>query len=213
MSAPRAPACRSFAAVRGQYRGYRQEEDVAADSDVGTFYALSLFIDSWRWAGVPWYLRAGNYLPMTSAGVIIGPTAPPQRLFDDSPTDASGANYIRITLQAGSAVAQAGRIERPGNGFVGKQRELYPCEDFGDGEQTYERLLGDAMAGDRSLFTSRDAVDAAWSVVDLVFFDHPRCLPYAPGSWSPAAADALIAGGGGWHNPAPDARPPTRGRA
>jgi len=190
--------------VRGQYDGYRQEKDVASDSDVETFCALRLFIDSWRWAGVPWYLRSGKRLPTTAAEVLVRLKAPPQRLFDDSPIDASGVNHVRFKLQPGSAVALAARTKRPGHGFVGEQRELYLCEDFGGEDETYERLLGDAMAGDGSLFTSRDAVEAAWAVVDGVLVDHPPCLPYAPGTWGPAAADALIAGDGGWRDPGPE---------
>jgi glucose-6-phosphate 1-dehydrogenase len=196
--------------VRGQYDGYRREKDVAANSDVETFCALRLFIDSWRWAGVPWYLRAGKCLPTTASEVLVRLKPPPQRLFDDSPSAAGGANYIRIKLQPVSAVALAARIKRPGKGFVGEQRELYLCEDRGGEETPYERLLGDAMAGDGSLFTSQDAVEAAWSVVDHVLVDHPSCLPYAPGSWGPSAADTLIAGDGGWHNPARDTAPTRR---
>jgi glucose-6-phosphate 1-dehydrogenase len=192
--------------VRGQYGGYRQEKDVAADSDVETYGALRLFIDSWRWAGVPWYLRAGKCLPTTAAEVLVRLKTPPQRLFDDSPVDPGGANHIRFKLQPSSAVALAARIKRPGHGLVGEQRELYLCEDLGGEEETYERLLGDAMAGDGSLFTSRDAVEAAWAVVDRVLVDHPPCLSYAPGSWGPAAADVLIAGDGGWHDPTPEPR-------
>ena len=193
--------------VRGQYDGYRQEKDVAADSDVETFCALRLFIDSWRWAGVPWYLRAGKCLPTTAAEVVVRLKVPPQRLFDDSPVDARGANHVRFKLQPVSAVALAARIKRPGKGFVGEQRELYLCEDFSGEEQTYERLLGDAMAGDGSLFTSQDAVEAAWAVVDPVLVDHPPCVAYAPGSWGPPAADALIASAGGWHDPTPETKP------
>jgi glucose-6-phosphate 1-dehydrogenase len=194
--------------VRGQYDGYRREKDVAADSDVETFCALRLFIDSWRWAGVPWYLRAGKRLPTTAAEVLVRLKAPPQRLFDDSPSDARGANHMRFKLQPSSAVALAARIKRPGKGFRGEQRELYLCEDFTGEEPTYARLLGDAMAGDGSLFTSRDAVEAAWAVVDRVLVDHPPCLPYAPGTWGPQAAEALIAADGGWHDPTPEAPPP-----
>jgi glucose-6-phosphate 1-dehydrogenase len=193
--------------VRGQYDGYRQEQDVAADSDVETFCALRLFIDSWRWAGVPWYLRAGKRLPTTAAEVLVRLKPPPQRLFDDAAVGADGANHIRFRLQPGSAVALAARVKRPGHGFLGEQRELYLCEDFSGEEQTYERLLGDAMAGDGSLFTSQDAVEAAWAVVDRVLADHPPCLPYAAGTWGPTAADALMAGDGGWHDPTPEARP------
>jgi glucose-6-phosphate 1-dehydrogenase len=193
--------------VRGQYEGYRQQKDVAADSDVETFCALRLGIDSWRWSGVPWYLRSGKCLPTTAAEVLVRLKAPPQRLFDDSPLDAAGSNHIRFKLQPVSAVALAARIKRPGKGFVGEQREIYLCEDFSGEEQTYERLLGDAMAGDGSLFTSQDAVEAAWAVVDHVLVDHAPSLPYARGTWGPAAADALIARDGGWHNPTPEVAP------
>ena len=193
--------------VRGQYDGYRQEKDVAADSDVETYCALRLHIDSWRWAGVPWLLRAGKCLPTTAAEVLVRLKAPPQKLFDDSPVDAAGTNHSRFKLQPVSAVALAARIKRPGRGFVGEQRELYLCEDFAGEEQPYERLLGNAMAGDGSLFTNQDAVEAAWAVVDRVLADPAPCLPYARGTWGPAAADALIAGAGGWHDPMPETGP------
>ena len=126
------------------------------------------------------------------------------RSFDDSHPPDGRANYVRFKLQPMSAVALAARVKRPGKGFVGDQRELYLCEEALSEGSTYERLLGDAMVGDGSLFTGQDAVEAAWAVVDPVLVDHARCLPYAPGSWGPAAADALIAGDGGWHNPAPE---------
>ena len=193
--------------VRGQYTGYRSEKDVAADSDVETYCALRLHIDSWRWAGVPWYLRSGKMLPNTAAEVLVQLRPPPQKLFDDSqpvlPVDGR-ANYLRFKLQPVSVIALAARIKRPGKGYVGDQRELYLGEGAPNGESTYERLLGDAMAGDGALFTSQDAVEAAWAVVDPVLADHPAALPYAPGTWGPQAADALIAGDGGWHNPMPE---------
>ena len=187
--------------VRGQYDGYRNEKDVAADSDVETFCALRLHIDSWRWAGVPWYLRSGKLLPTTAAEVLVQLKPPPQALFDDSHPSDGRANYVRFKLQPMSAVALAARIKRPGKGFLGDQRELYLCEEALSEGSTYERLLGDAMAGDGALFTSQDAVEAAWAVVDPVLVDHHAALAYAPGSWGPTAADALIAADGGWHNP------------
>ena len=186
--------------VRGQYEGYRREKDVAADSDVETYCALRLFIDSWRWSGVPWYLRAGKRLPTSAAEVLVRLQPPPQRLFEDSPVSAIDSNYIRFKLQPTSAVALAARVKRPGPGFTGERGELYLCEDLHDEEPTYERLLTDAMAGDGSLFTSQDAVEAAWAVVDPVLADHAPALPYAPGTWGPVAADALIAADGGWHD-------------
>jgi len=187
--------------VRGQYDGYRQEKDVAADSDVETFCALRLWIDSWRWSGVPWYLRSGKLLPTTAAEVLVQLRPPPQKLFDDAIPQDGRANYVRFKLQPVSAVALAARVKRPGKGFVGDQRELYLREDVQGGETAYERLLGDAMAGDGALFTREDAVEAAWAVVDPVLGMHPEAHPYEPGSWGPKQADALIVADGSWHNP------------
>jgi glucose-6-phosphate 1-dehydrogenase len=194
--------------VRGQYDGYRNETNVAADSDVETFCALRLFIDSWRWSGVPWYLRAGKRLPTSAAEALVRLQPPPQRLFEDSPAAAVDSNYVRFKLQPTSAIALAARVKRPGPGFAGERGELYLCEDLHEEEPTYERLLADAMAGDGSLFTSQDAVEAAWAVVDPVLADHAPALPYAPGSWGPVAADALIAGDGGWHDLGPEVPAP-----
>jgi glucose-6-phosphate 1-dehydrogenase len=188
--------------VRGQYVGYRKENGVAADSDVETFCALRLCIDSWRWSGVPWYLRAGKLLPSTAMEVLVQLKPPPQKLFDDAHPLEGRANYLRFRLQPSSAIALAARVKRAGKEFVGDQRELYLCDDVSNEESPYERLLGDAMAGDGALFTRQDAVEAAWAVVDPVLSDHHPALPYAPGTWGPTAADALIARDGGWHNPA-----------
>ncbi len=194
--------------VRGQYVGYRDEKGVAHDSDVETFCALRLFIDSWRWAGVPWYLRAGKQLPRSVVEVQVQMHPPPQRLFDDSGPAGGRANYFRFRLQPEASIALAARIKRPGKEFVGVQRELYLGEEDPSTMSTYERLLGDAMAGDGALFTDEKAVMAAWAVVEPVLATHSPALAYAPGSWGPAEADALIAGDGGWHDPAVDA--PTR---
>jgi glucose-6-phosphate 1-dehydrogenase len=194
--------------VRGQYAGYRQEKDVPADSDVETYAAVRLFIDSWRWAGVPFYLRAGKHLPVSAGEVLVRLKPPPQQLFDDEPAQTDPPNHLRFKLQPAPAIALAARVKRPGKGYVGEQRELFACEDTRGEEPPYERLLGDAMAGDRSLFTRQDAVEAAWAVVDPVLADHAPALPYAPGSWGPAAADALMADAGGWHNPDASKAPP-----
>ncbi len=190
--------------VRGQYIGYRDEKGVANDSDVETFCALRLFIDSWRWAGVPWYLRAGKRLPSSVVEVQVQMQPPPQQLFDDSGPAGGRANYFRFRLQPEASIALAARIKRSGKEFVGVQRELYLHEDEPNAMSTYERLLGDAMTGDDALFTDEDAVMAAWSVVEPVLATHGAALPYEPGSWGPAEADALIAGDGGWQDPAAD---------
>ncbi len=188
--------------VRGQYRGYRQEPHVARGSDVETFCALRLFIDSWRWEGVPWYLRSGKLLAETAAEVLVQLKPPPQRLFADSRPVTGRANYLRFRLSPNSAVALAARVKRAGKEFVGDQGELYLVEQQPGEEAPYERLLSDAMAGDGALFTREDAVEAAWSVLDGVLKTHSRVRLYQPGSWGPREADALIAADGRWHNPA-----------
>ena len=187
--------------VRGQYAGYRKEPGVAARSDVETFCALRLFIDSWRWAGVPWYLRSGKHLAGTAAEVIVELKPPPQRLFADSAPAAGLANYLRFRLSPNSAVALAARVKRAGREFVGDQRELYLVEEQPGEQAPYARLLGDAMAGNGALFTREDAVEAAWAVVDPVLAKHHRAAPYERGSWGPRKADALISAHGCWHNP------------
>ncbi len=190
--------------VRGQYAGYRQEPGVAKRSDVETFCALRLFIDSWRWQGVPWYLRSGKFLAETAAEILVELKPPPQRLFDDSLPAAGRTNYLRFRLSPSSAVALAARVKRAGKEFIGDQRELYLLEEHPGAEAPYERLLADAMAGNGALFTREDAVEAAWAVVDPVLKNHPRVRPYKRGSWGPKAADALIATDGSWHNPTPE---------
>jgi glucose-6-phosphate 1-dehydrogenase len=188
--------------VRGQYVGYRKEPDVATNSDVETFCALRLFIDSWRWAGVPWYLRSGKYLAETETEILVELKSPPQRLFADSAPTTGRTNYLRFQLSPSSAIAIAARVKRAGKEFVGDQRELYLVEEQSGEETPYERLLGDAMAGDGALFTREDAVEAAWAVVDPVLKTHHRVRPYKRWSWGPKEADAIIVSDGGWHNPA-----------
>ncbi len=190
--------------VRGQYAGYRKEPGVAKDSDVETYCALRLYIDSWRWEGVPWYLRSGKCLAATAAEILVELKPPPQRLFDDSAPADGRANYVRFRLSPDSAIALAARVKRAGKEFIGDQRELYLVEAQVGEELPYERLLGDALAGDGALFTREDAVEAAWTVVEPVLATHPRAAPYRRGGWGPKAADALIAADGGWHNPMPE---------
>ena len=189
--------------VRGQYAGYRKEPDVAKNSDVETFCALRLFIDSWRWQGVPFYLRSGKYLADTATEVLVELKPPPQRLFADSAPTTSRNNYLRFRLSPGAAIALAARVKLAGKEFLGEQRELYLSEENSGVELPYERLLGAAMAGDGALFTREDAVEAAWAVVDPVLKKHPRALSYKRGSWGPKAADEIIEADGGWHNPSP----------
>jgi glucose-6-phosphate 1-dehydrogenase len=193
--------------VRGQYAGYRNEPGVSKRSDVETFCTLRLFIDSWRWQGVPWYLRSGKCLPETAGEVLVLLKPPPQKLFADSAATDGRANYVRFRLSPRSAVALAARVKRVGKEFVGLQRELYLLDHQLGEEAPYARLLTDAMAGEGALFAREDSIEAAWAVVDPILKKHPRAAPYRRGSWGPKAADALIAADGGWHNPKPEKAP------
>jgi glucose-6-phosphate 1-dehydrogenase len=184
--------------VRGQYEGYRKEPGVATNSDVETFCALQLFIDSWRWEGVPWYVRSGKYLAETATEILMELKAPPQKLFADATPN---TNYLRFRLSPNAAIALAARVKLAGKEFVGDQRELYLSEEQPDEESPYERLLGDAMIGDGALFTREDAVEAAWAVVDPVLKKHPRSLTYKRGGWGPKQADAIPGPDSAWQNP------------
>jgi glucose-6-phosphate 1-dehydrogenase len=169
--------------VRGQYAGYRKEPHVAKNSDVETFCALRLFIDSWRWQGVPWYLRSGKYLAENETEILVELKPPPQRLFADSAPATGRANYLRFQLSPKSVIALAARVKRDGKEFVGEQRELYLVDEQPGEESPYERLLGDAMIGDGAPFTREDALEAAWAVVDPVLKKHHPVHPYKRGSW------------------------------
>jgi len=188
--------------VRGQYVGYRNEPGVAKNSDVETYCAARLFIDSWRWEGVPWYIRSGKCLKTSAAEVLVQLNPPPQPLFDDSRPVDGRANYVRFRISPNSAVALAARVKRVGQEFIGDQRELYLLEEQPDEAPPYERLLSDALAGNGALFTRQEAVEAAWAVIDPVLQKHDSAHPYQPGSWGPSQAETLIGPHGPWHNPA-----------
>jgi glucose-6-phosphate 1-dehydrogenase len=185
--------------VSGQYVGYKQEQGVAKKSRVDTFCAARLHIDSWRWQGVPWYIRAGKCLAETVAEVVVELKRPPQALFDDAVN--SAPNYLRFRITPNSAVALGARVKRSGKQFVGEQRELFLLDELVDAESPYQRLIGDALAGDGALFTREDAVEAAWEVVDGVLDTPGQLHKYQPGSWGPKEADKLIAATSSWHDP------------
>lgn len=193
--------------VRGQYAGYRKEEDVAKNSDVETYCAMRLCIDSWRWAGVPFYLRSGKYLADTATEILVEMKPSPQRLFEDSAPKDGRPNYFRFRVSPGASIALAARVKTAGKEFIGEQQELFLCENLEGQEPPYERLLSDAMRGDGALFTREDAVEAAWAVVDPVLKHHHRVRTYKRGSWGPREANALLGPGGVWHNPGPEAPP------
>lgn len=127
--------------------------------------------------------------------------APPQRLFADSAATPGQSNYLRFRISPNSAIALAARVKRAGKEFIGEQKELYLIEEQPGEESPYERLLGDAMAGDGALFAREDAVEAAWAAVDPVLETHHKVWPYERGSWGPKEADAILATGAAWHNP------------
>jgi glucose-6-phosphate 1-dehydrogenase len=187
--------------VRGQFEGYREKDGVAADSDVETYVALRLFIDSWRWGGVPFYIRAGKNLPVTCTEVRVELRSPPQQVFTEALPTPGDTNYLRFRLNPKVAIALGARAKTPGEDFTGSQLELYLCDQHPDEMQPYERLLGDAMHGETLLFAREDGVEAAWAVVEPVLEQHARVVAYPVHSWGPKEADALIEADGGWHDP------------
>ena len=187
--------------VRGQFAGYRDEAGVAPDSQTETFVALRLHIDTWRWSGVPFYIRAGKELPVTTTEIMVTLKEPPQAVFANA--GASAPNYFRFRLSPDVSISVGARVKAPGPVMTGRQTELVVHRDSCEDMMPYERLLGDAIGGDASLFTSAEAVEAAWRVVDPILGNVVPVEPYATDSWGPANADRIIAGDGGWHDPAP----------
>lgn len=187
--------------VKGQFEGYRDEQGVAPDSEVETFVALRLWLDSWRWRGVPWYLRAGKCLAAHVTEVIVEFKAPPQAVFADSEPKVGQTNYMRFRMNPQVGIALAARVKRPGEELVGEQRELYLSDEHPDEMPPYERLLGDAMAGNTMLFAREDSVERAWEVVEPVLDGCGLVHNYRVGSWGPRQASALIRADGGWHEP------------
>jgi glucose-6-phosphate 1-dehydrogenase len=188
--------------VRGQFRGYRDEKGVAAHSQVETYAALRLHIDTWRWSGVPFYIRAGKCLPVTACEVMVTLKQPPLAVFDSLPMQNS--NYFRFRLSPDVVISTGARVKRPGEAMRGEPVELVARHRSVHEQSAYQRLLGDAMRGDGSQFTSDASVEAAWAVVDPVLDHTDPVHEYAPGSWGPAAANTLTADDGGWHDPKPE---------
>ncbi len=190
--------------VRGQFMGYRDEDGVAADSDVETFAAVRVHIDSWRWEGVPFFIRAGKELPITATEVLVRLRRPPQQVFPEEQVDPDDTNYLRFRLGPDHVeIALGVRDKLAGESFVGHPVELYVCTEEADEMEPYERLLGDAMEGNPLLFAREDGVEAAWRVVDRVLTDHGVAHPYEQKTWGPAEASALLPEGEYWHDPRP----------
>lgn len=187
--------------VRGQYRGYRAVKGVKPDSTVETYIAVKLFVDSWRWAGVPIYIRAGKCLPLTAAEVTVEFKPPPRSTFGE-PIDPS-ADYLRARLSPDVGVALGLRMKHPGERMTGDNVELMLMERVGSETPPYQRLLGDAMRGVNELFGREDTVDAQWRIVESIVKNPPPVQDYEPGSWGPDAAKALIGADGPWRDPQP----------
>ena len=186
--------------VRGQYDGYRAEDGVASDSEVETYVALRLHLDSWRWAGVPILIRAGKRLGTAATEVLVQLERPPQQVFGEAA--ASASNYLRFRLGPDRvAIAIGALTKQPGDAMTGVPVELSVCNDCDPPMSTYERLIAGALEGDQTLFAREDGVEAAWAIVDPVLDLSVPVHPYRPGSWGPKQADALAVACGGWHCP------------
>ena len=184
--------------MRGQFRGYRQEPGVAPNSQVETFAALRLEIDSWRWQGVPFFIRAGKSLPVTCTEIIVRLREAP-RIF---PHCTAIPNHLRFRINPEMTIALGTTVMDSDDKEIGQQAELLASHRPGANEMdAYERVLGDAMSGDRTLFARQDYVEEAWRIVDPVLKKATAIHEYEPGSWGPPEVDKNVAPPGGWYNP------------
>jgi glucose-6-phosphate 1-dehydrogenase len=184
--------------IRGQFRGYRNEKGVAPDSQVETFAALRLAINSWRWQGVPFYIRAGKCLPVTCTEVVVRLRRPPA-IF---PTCTAPANHFRFRVSPEVTIAIGTTVMDQAEKMIGQPLEMMASRRP-DAEEmdAYERVLGDAMEGDRTLFAREDYVEEAWRIVDPVLKKTTPVHEYEPNSWGPSEVDECLSPAGGWHNP------------
>jgi glucose-6-phosphate 1-dehydrogenase len=185
--------------VRGQFRGYRSVPGVAAASTVETFVALKLFIETWRWAGVPIYIRAGKMLAVTSTEVFVEFKRPPMSTFGENVPGKSA--HLRMRISPDIAIGMGVRVKTPGEQMTGKDVELTLTEHAANDMPPYERLLGDAMRGLTELFARQDIVEAQWRAVEPILGNVTPLHLYEPGTWGPDEAQGLIAGDGSWINP------------
>ncbi len=184
--------------VRGQFAGYRNEPGVKADSQVETYVALRLSIDSWRWRGVPFYIRAGKSLPVTATEVVVNLRQTPAVFSETPPPN----NYFRFRVTPNLEIAAAAMVKTSGDEFHGKMTELMANNAADPQEmEAYEELLDDAMHGNQMHFARQDYVEETWRIVDPVLDNATPVHPYNPGTWGPSEADALAAPDGGWANP------------
>jgi glucose-6-phosphate 1-dehydrogenase len=192
--------------VRGQFRGYRAEKGVASDSGVETFAALRLHIDTWRWADVPFYIRAGKNLPITATEVVVNLKRPPLALFEAVPP--ARANYYRFRLSPEVTIGAGALVKLPGENMRGEPVELIARHQSHTEMSPYERLLANAIRGDTTLFTRDDCVEAAWAVVEPILDPTQPPVEYEPGTWGPSSASSIMQGGEIWHDLQPEKAPP-----
>ena len=192
------PALGAEDIVRGQFRGYRQEPGVAVDSQVETFAAVRLCIDSWRWHGVPFYIRTGKCLPVTSTEVVVRLRRPPTVY----PSSAPRSNYFRFRILPRQTIAFGVTVMDAADQMIGQRAELVASRQPGADERAaYERVLSDALEGDATLFARMDYVEEAWRIVDPVLTMNTPVREYEPGTWGPNGAAQNIVPPGGWANP------------
>ena len=185
--------------IRGQFEGYHDEPGVAAGSKVETFAAMRLFVDTWRWKDVPFYIRAGKELPVQATEVVVRFRRPPLMLFDEiGPAD---SNYLRFRVGPQVAIGIGARRKAAGGDMVGEDVDLDAVDDTRDDMMPYERLIGDAMVGRRQLFTRQDASELAWQIFDPVLGQSEQPALYKSGTWGPEEAMANFAPAGGWVDP------------
>jgi glucose-6-phosphate 1-dehydrogenase len=197
------PAVESKYLVRGQFRGYRNEKGVAADSQIETFAALRLEIDSWRWKGVPFYIRAGKCLPITCAEVVVRLRQPPTMYTGIDLT----SNYFRFRISPEVTLAFGMNVVAPVEDTISQPVEMIASHSPSAEEMdAYERVLGDAMAGDQTLFAREDYVEEAWRIVDRVVKASTPVLKYDPGTWGPDEVNQIVSPPGGWQNPTTNPR-------
>jgi len=184
--------------VRGQFRGYRQEQGVAPDSKMETFAALRLEVDSWRWKGVPFYIRAGKNLPVTCTEVLGRFRKPPAMIRES----ALSRNHLRFRISPEMTIAIGTTVMAPSEVLKGETVEMVASRHSRPEEmEAYERVLGDAMAGDATLFAREDYVEEAWRIVDPVLKAGTPIYEYEKGAWGPSEVDQRVSPDGGWHNP------------
>ncbi|HEV2228462.1 MAG TPA: glucose-6-phosphate dehydrogenase [Steroidobacteraceae bacterium] len=185
--------------VRGQFVGYRSEPGVAPDSRVETYAALALHVDSWRWSGVPFYMRAGKRLPVTATEVVVELRAPPARVFGELGPEQP--NHLRFRVGPEVAIALGAHSKKPGPVMTGRDVELFVAEQQGEDLDPYAALISSALIGDTAHFAREDEVEAAWAIVDPLLKPATVPIEYAPASWGPPQAERLLQGPCGWHNP------------